>query len=83
MRTCVYLAPQQIHGGHQRKQTQTQIYKQKWCNCQSKNFSGTNDTQRHLKTFRIISYEMFYFLSHVEDILVVWRCIQINFLIIF
>ena len=32
--------------------------KQKWCYCQSKNFSGISNTTRHLKTFRIISNEM-------------------------
>ena len=33
--------------------------KQKWCYCQSKSFSGTSgDTERHLKTSRIIFNEM-------------------------
>ena len=37
---------------------------------------------RHLKTFRGITNEMqFYFLSCVDDILIVSRCIHINFLI--
>ena len=32
--------------------------KQKWCYCQSKVFSGTSDTIRYLKTFKMISNEM-------------------------
>ena len=32
--------------------------KQDWSYCQSKNFSGTSDTVRHLKIFEIISNEM-------------------------
>ena len=35
---------------------------------------------RHLKTFTIMKRQ-FYFLSYVDDILVVCKCIQINFLI--
>ena len=32
--------------------------KQNWCYCQNKNFSGTSDTIKHWKTFRIISNEI-------------------------
>ena len=69
----VYLCPQEeectsFSWGHSKiytlgtianSQTQgTNWNKQKWCFCQSKNFSKTRDTIRHLKTFRIISNEM-------------------------
>ena len=53
--------------------------KQKFCYCQSKNFSGTSDTVRQLKTFKIILMKcQFYFLSYVDDILVVYRCIYFH-----
>ena len=50
-----------------------------WCYFQSKNFSRTSDTIRHLKTLKIISNEMQVFLSCVDDILVLCRCIQRDF----
>ena len=43
------------------------------------NFSGTSDTKRNLKTFRIITNEMpviGILVSYVDDILVVCKCIQ-------
>ena len=47
-------------------------------NCQNKNFSGTSDTIRHLKTFRVISNEILVLLV----ILCWWyfRYIQTSFL---
>ena len=54
--------------------------KQKLCYCQSNNFSGTNDTVKHFKTFRIISNEKpILLLSYVDDILALCRCIQRDF----
>ena len=46
-------------------------------------YTVTRDTMKHLKIFRVISNEMpVYFLSYVDAILVVWRCIQRNFLML-
>ena len=45
----------------------------------SLNFSGTSDTMRDLKTFRIVSNEMPVLLLILYDILVVCKCIQRNF----
>ena len=39
-------------------QTDSTPTKQKWCCCQNKNFSGTRNTIRHLKTSRVIPNEM-------------------------
>ena len=36
----------------------TNCNKQKWCHCQSKNFSGKRDTVKRLKTGRLISNKM-------------------------
>ena len=70
---CVYLCPQEekcssSSWGHSEIYTPGTIAnsdrqcanwnKQKWCFCQSKNFSRTRDTIRHLKIFRVISNEM-------------------------
>ena len=52
--------------------------KQKFCYCQSKTFSGTSDTVRQLKTFRIILMKSQFYLSYVDDILVVSRCIYFH-----
>ena len=69
---CVYLYPQEeqctssFWGDSKkctpskftdRQRTPTKIFK-KWCCCQIKNLSGTRDTIRYLKTFRVISNEM-------------------------
>ena len=54
-------AQKNIDSWHHRKFTDrqgTKWNKQKCCCCQSKNFSRTRDTIRHLKTFRVISNEM-------------------------
>ena len=49
---------------------------EKCCYLQSKDFSWTSHTVKHLKT--IISNEIqFLFLSYVDDILVVCRCILV------
>ena len=50
-----------IHSWHHSKFTDRQSTnwnKQKYCCCQSKNFSRARDTIKHLKTFRVISNEM-------------------------
>ena len=48
-----------IHTWHHSKFTEDANYsKQKWCYCQSKDFSETSDTKRHLKTFRINTSEI-------------------------
>ena len=50
---------QNVHTRHHSKFTEdANKNKQKWRYCQSKNFSGTSDTIKHLKTFRIISNEI-------------------------
>ena len=50
---------QNVHSWHYSKFTEdANTNKQKWCYCQSKNFSGKSDTRKHLKTFRIISNKM-------------------------
>ena len=52
-----------VHTWHYSKFTEdTNWNKQKWCCCLNKNFSGTIDTIKHLKTFRIISNEFQFFL---------------------
>ena len=67
---CVHVPPQEkqcssscwgrtVKCTHHGKFTgDTNWNKQKWCYCQSKNFSGTSDTVRYLKTCRIISSKM-------------------------
>ena len=59
---CTLLAPQQIH----RHSVPTKVNKNGAAAKVYKNFSGTRDTIRHLKTFRVISNEMpvhFHFLT--------------------
>ena len=66
-----HLAPQQIHSRRLSKQ-------QKGSYRQSKNFRGTIDTIRHLKTFFLIKSQ-FYFLLYFDDIFVPCRYIQRRF----
>ena len=62
-----------VHAWHHSKFTDgVNENKQKWSYCQNKNFSGTSDIIRQLKTFKMISNEMpILLLIHVDDILVV------------
>ena len=54
-------AQSNIHFWHHSKlikMQDTNQNKQKWCCSQSKYFTGTRDTVRHLKTFRVISNQI-------------------------
>ena len=61
---------------HSKLREDANWYKQNWCYCQSKTFSGKSDTVRYLKIFRIISNEA----SFLVLILCRWyfSCLQMH-----